>query len=230
MLDVGCGSGAWALDFAAKYPSAEVLGIDVTPPQNVKNAPSNCHFAKANMEQQWTFTARAESFDFIHARMLANGMRDWPGFFTQCFMHLRPGCWVEIPDVRAAGLSAKDGSDALVSPAIQWFELFQAAAVRTGIDAFANEKHTHRLREAGFVNVDGRLIEWLVGGASGKTEKERRIGDAHLGVIHDLITGVTESLLQYEPGVDPSEVQVLAEKAKEDLSQNQAQRKFYMHL
>ena len=87
-----------------------------------------------------------------------------------------------------------------------------------------------RLRGAGFFNVEEPPVEWLVGGASGTTEKERRIDDAHLGVMHTLITGVTQSLLQYEPGMDPSEVQALSERAKDDLSQNQAQRKFHMLL
>ena len=128
MLDVGCRSGAWTFDFAANYPLAEVLGIDLTPPQELKGAPSNCNFVKANMEHDWTFVAPGRGFDFIHARMLANGMHDWPKFFAQCFKYLRPGGWVEIPDIRAAGLATKDGSDAQTSPAMQWFTLFQSCS------------------------------------------------------------------------------------------------------
>jgi SAM-dependent methyltransferase len=33
ILDVGCGTGIWAIDAADKYPSAEVLGIDLSPLQ-----------------------------------------------------------------------------------------------------------------------------------------------------------------------------------------------------
>ena len=184
------------------------------------------------MEHDWTFLPPNDDkhFDFIYARMLANGMHDWPRFLAQCFKHLHPGGWLEIPDIRAAGLCAKNSSNPSDSPALQWFALFQSAAIRTGIDPYANDKHTRRLHEAGFVNVEERPVEWLVGGASGATEKERRIGDAHLGVIHTLIAGVTESLLCHEPGVDAGEVQALAERAKEDLSSNQAWRGFYMHL
>ena len=162
--------------------------------------------------------------------MLANGIHNWPLFFTRCYEHLQPGGWIEIPDVRVAGLDAKDGSTGNTSPAIRWFEMFQAAAVRTGIDPYANEKHTQRLREAGFVNIEAIPVEWLVGGAGGHTEKERRIGDIHLGVIHTLITGVTNSLLQHEPGVEPSEVQALAARAKEDLTENHAERGYFLHL
>jgi SAM-dependent methyltransferase len=33
ILDVGCGTGIWAIDMADKYPSADVLGIDLSPLQ-----------------------------------------------------------------------------------------------------------------------------------------------------------------------------------------------------
>jgi methylase of polypeptide subunit release factors len=33
VLDVGTGTGIWALDFAEQYPSAEVIGVDLSPIQ-----------------------------------------------------------------------------------------------------------------------------------------------------------------------------------------------------
>jgi len=230
VLDLGCGSGAWTLAVAAKYPAAQVLGVDLTPPQKPDCSPSNCRFEKANVEHEWTFVEESQTVDIIYARMLANGMHDWPKFFSQCFAHLHPGGWIEIPDVRVAGVSAKDGSSSRESPAIEWFELFRTAAAKTGVDPFANGKHSQRLRDAGFVNIRETPVEWLIGGEIGATAKEKYIGDVHLGVIHTLITGATESLLQYEPGADTYEVQALAARAKQDLIDNQGHRKFVLHL
>lgn len=31
ILDIGAGSGAWAMDMAERYPHAEVLGLDIVP-------------------------------------------------------------------------------------------------------------------------------------------------------------------------------------------------------
>ena len=132
-----------------------------------------------------------KNFDFIHARMLANEIKDRPKSFSRCFDHIQPGGWIGAPDVRVAGLSARDGSTAEVSSAIQWFEIFRNAAVKTGLDPYVNQKHTQRLHSAGFTNVRETPVEWLVWGQSALTEKERQIGDLHLGVVNTLIDGVT---------------------------------------
>ena len=215
---------------AAKYLSANILGVDLTPPTKIQGSPSNCSFVNANVEQDWTFVPPGKKFDLIYARMLANGMHDWPRFFTRCFEHLNPGGWLEIPDVRSGGVSARDGRGAKESPALQWFELFRSATVRTGIDPYANQKHTHRLRDAGFINIKETFPEWLVGGASATSNKEKQIGDIHLEVMCALITGATETLLQHEPGTDAQEVLALAGRAKEDLAKNQKEAGFFLHL
>lgn len=45
VLDVGCGTGIWSLDFADAHPSAEVNGIDFSPIQP-SWVPPNCHFVR----------------------------------------------------------------------------------------------------------------------------------------------------------------------------------------
>ena len=230
ILDVGCGSGAWTVDAATTYSTARVVGIDLTPPALSVQTPQNCTFLQADAELEWDFVKPGERFDFIYARMLANGMHDWPSFMARCYRYLEPGGWIEIPDIEAAGLTAKDNSRASPSPAVQWFSKFRAATVRSGIDAFANDKHTERLKESGFINIRGTPVRWLVGGASGTTEKDRLIGDILLSVVEALIRGVTESLLQYEPGIEPGAIHALASEAIEDLRSNQATRCFTMNL
>ena len=43
VLDVGTGTGIWATEFAQRYPSSRVLGIDLSDIQSA-NKPANCTF------------------------------------------------------------------------------------------------------------------------------------------------------------------------------------------
>ncbi|KAG8862609.1 hypothetical protein FRB96_001168 [Tulasnella sp. 330] len=45
ILDIGTGSGSWALAMARKYPHAEVIGLDLVPPLvALSKIPDNCRF------------------------------------------------------------------------------------------------------------------------------------------------------------------------------------------
>ena len=162
--------------------------------------------------------------------MLGNGIHDWPAFYARSYAFLKPGGWIEIPDVWPAGMDVRNRKDIDTSPVWQWFELFRAAVICKGIDLLANAKHTARLRDAGFINVKGKEVEWAVGGKSGGTEKERRIGEAHLGIMQTLIQGVTDSLLQHEVGMEKEKLEQLAKRAREELESDVGERGFFLHL
>jgi cyclopropane fatty-acyl-phospholipid synthase-like methyltransferase len=54
ILDIGTGTGIWAIDMADTYPAAEVIGTDLSPIQPVW-IPPNCRFEVDDAEQEWTF-------------------------------------------------------------------------------------------------------------------------------------------------------------------------------
>ncbi|KAF8453205.1 S-adenosyl-L-methionine-dependent methyltransferase [Kalaharituber pfeilii] len=53
ILDVGTGTGIWAIDNADTYPSAEIVGIDLSP--KLLSAPPKCRFEIDDTEQTWTY-------------------------------------------------------------------------------------------------------------------------------------------------------------------------------
>jgi ubiquinone/menaquinone biosynthesis C-methylase UbiE len=82
ILDVGTGTGLWALDMADQYPESEITGVDLSPIQPGW-VPSNVQFLVDDVEQEWIF--EPESFDYIHLRNLLPGIRNWPRLFQQCY-------------------------------------------------------------------------------------------------------------------------------------------------
>jgi ubiquinone/menaquinone biosynthesis C-methylase UbiE len=87
ILDVGTGTGIWALDVADTYPAAEVIGTDLSPVQPSWVAP-NCKFEIDDAEQTWTYAA--DSFDFIHLRNIAQGISAWPKLLQEVFRCVHP--------------------------------------------------------------------------------------------------------------------------------------------
>jgi len=69
VIDLGTGTGKWAIEFADLHPSADVTGTDLSPIQPI-SLPPNCQFIVDNVEDEWVYN---EPFDYIHSRMLCLG-------------------------------------------------------------------------------------------------------------------------------------------------------------
>ncbi|KAF6803339.1 methyltransferase domain-containing protein [Colletotrichum sojae] len=110
VLDVGTGTGIWAIDFADKHPEAEVYGVDLSAVQSAL-IPSNVYFEVDDIEERWIFS---RPFDYIHSRMMTGSIRDWPTYLRNCYDNLSPGGYLELNDIDAIPTSdARDFVDSL---------------------------------------------------------------------------------------------------------------------
>lgn len=94
MLDVGTGTGIWAIEMADEFPAAIVHGTDISPIQP-EWVPPNCQFYIDDVESPWIFK---QPFDYIHGRSLGGVIGDWKKFHAEAFKHIKPGGWFEIQD------------------------------------------------------------------------------------------------------------------------------------
>ncbi|KAF8446672.1 S-adenosyl-L-methionine-dependent methyltransferase [Kalaharituber pfeilii] len=132
ILDVGTGTGIWAIDMADMYPSAEVLGTDLSPIQP-KWVPPTCRFEVDDAEQDWVYAD--ESFDFIHIRNLAQAFTDWDKVMAQVWRCIKPGGWVELAELGCECL-CDDGS---VRPEIKRY--FSKLTEASGFRKVASETY-----------------------------------------------------------------------------------------
>ncbi|KAJ5306712.1 hypothetical protein N7508_005727 [Penicillium antarcticum] len=150
VLDVGTGTGIWAIDFADTFPNAEVIGTDLSPIQP-SWVPPNLQFVVDDAESQWLYSAK-RPFDFIHVRDLGGAITDWPRLIQQSYEHLRPGGWLELQEFEVT-LRADDDSMHLAPTLCEFIRHLQAASEAFGRPMNIAEGHRQRLVEAGFEDV-----------------------------------------------------------------------------
>ena len=155
ILDLGTGTGIWALDVADMYPSAQVIGVDIAPIQP-KWIASNCQFEIDDVEETWTY--KHNSFDFIHFRDPLYVVRNWPRLMEQCYTHTKPGGWCELACIYPVPM-CDDGT----MPADSGFKVicdkFIEASYLFGAPADCPLRFSEYLRNAGFINVAEHIFK-----------------------------------------------------------------------
>ncbi|KAF5875348.1 putative glucose sequence protein [Botrytis fragariae] len=128
VLDLGTETGAWSIDFADAYPSAEVVEIDIAPIQSTC-APPNCQFQVDDITQPWTW--KKDTFDFVFARDILSLVRNWLNLISQCYDHIKPGGWIEFQLIHGV-LGCDDDTLPLESKFREHDKHIRAAAVAFG--------------------------------------------------------------------------------------------------
>ncbi|KAG8927373.1 hypothetical protein FRC01_007569 [Tulasnella sp. 417] len=91
ILDLGTGSGKWAVDMAKEFPQAEVIGLDLAPVHPSEKPPSNCRFILGDCNTCLNDPSYEGAFDMIQARCIVNGVLNYSNFIRHIWKALRPG-------------------------------------------------------------------------------------------------------------------------------------------
>jgi len=165
ILDVGCGTGRWALEMGALFPQANIVGIDLHPPKHADSTASagrsdNFTFIQGNILNGLPFADA--SFDFVHMRLMLFSIpaADWPTVLQELVRVTRVGGWVE---------SVETGAHQRCGPAMELLVAWINQMTRQhGIDATLGPQVGEMLGALGLTQQVRRTIELPVGRHGGR--------------------------------------------------------------
>jgi SAM-dependent methyltransferase len=212
ILDLGTGSGIWAIEAADQYETATVTGVDIAATQPTW-VPPNCQFEVLDIEDEWVFPQN--TFDFIHARELIMAIRDWDRLFRQAYDHLRPGAYLEVGGTYPTPRS-DDNTLAADSFLKEVERLFFEMADAMGTSLHAPTLWKAQLERAGFVDTRERIFKI----PQGIWPRDRRLKEIGAFENYSLTNGLDAYLLRGYTAIlggDPNVLQIIIAGTKSEL-------------
>ncbi len=158
ILDVGCGTGRWAIEMAAQFPQANVIGLDLIVPEGIEtiahglqHQPDNVVFLEGNVLNGLPFADA--SFDLVYMRLLFGAIpaAAWPQVVSELVRVTRPGGWVESLET----LPILDEEGSVFKTFCEWLS---EALTRQGFEPLIALKMPALMRARGLVRVTTREI------------------------------------------------------------------------
>ncbi|KAF5551089.1 methyltransferase [Fusarium napiforme] len=186
VLDVGTGTGIWAIDFADEHPSVEVIGTDLSPIQP-SWVPPNVKFELEDATKDWSWPEN--HFDLVHVRFLMGAIVDWGTLFKEASHCCKPGGFVESGEINPTFYS-DDGSIDDVEALQTWNRLVIESGKGFGRSFTNIENDVGLFRDAGLVDVQSFDFKVPIGGWP-KDEKMRKVGQFLRASIENDLEGYT---------------------------------------
>jgi len=210
VLDIGTGTGIWAIDYASEHPEAEVIGVDVSPIQP-NFVPPNVQFEIDDMEKEWTFT---KNFDFIYSRMMTGAISNWVAYIERCFANTNPGGYLEIVDITQPPDYIDDSGKG--TALTQWGELMLEASFKLSIPLNSVKGVKKIMEDAGYVDVVEKKYKWPMNKWPAE-KKMKEIGMwAHEASVSNL-SGMSTALYTRGLGWSAEEVEVFLAGVRNDM-------------
>ncbi|KAL5593467.1 hypothetical protein FOBRF1_012569 [Fusarium oxysporum] len=170
VLDIGTGTGIWAIQFGDEHPSATVVGNDLSPIQP-DWVPPNVKFIVDDVEAEWV---EPIPYDYIHCRYMAGSIKDWPRLLRQAYANLKPGGWIELQET-ANTLYSEDDSIKPDNALVQMMDHLKLACDKIGRTMDPAPSFQQWAKEAGFASVKEERFKLPIGPWP-KDERLKEIG------------------------------------------------------
>ncbi|ETN45780.1 uncharacterized protein HMPREF1541_09613 [Cyphellophora europaea CBS 101466] len=224
ILDIGTGTGIWAIEMGDLYPSAQILGNDLSPVQP-SSVPPNVSFEVDDIESDWAYNA---PFDYIHSRSMAGSLKDWPRLMRQAFQHTKPGGWVEFQDFEMHWYT-QQGEFKPGCLLDKWCQEAIEAFQRAGLEPEPGPKLKQWVEDAGFVNIHHELLPIPIGPWP-KDKALKEIGTFDIVQFLENMEGLSMRIFTTLANYTPEEVLALCAKLREELRNPRLQAMHDLHV
>ncbi|KAI8158318.1 Secondary metabolism regulator LAE1 [Colletotrichum sp. SAR 10_70] len=222
VLDIGTGSGIWAIDFGDEHPESEVIGVDLSVVQ-AGFLPPNVTFEVDDIEEPWAFS---NGFDYIHSRMMTGSISDWDQYLQKCYDNLNPGGYLELNDIDAVPLS-DDGTLTEDTNLMKSVRLWHEGLAGLGRHFQEFSRFKDALAKVGFEDVHIKRYRWPTNGWP-KDKKHKELGIWNLENIAPHWDGFIMAPLTRALGWTKEDVLALGKDARRDFADRSIHAYFNM--
>ncbi|KAJ9150561.1 S-adenosyl-L-methionine-dependent methyltransferase [Coniochaeta hoffmannii] len=211
VLDIGTGTGIWAMCMGDEFPNAEILANDLSAVQP-NWVPPNVKFEIDDVESPWLHNI---PFDYIFCRYMAACIKDWPRLVGNIYDNLVPGGWAEFQDFDLQYYS-EDGSLTEEHDTKKWIDTLLSAARKIGRDPCPGVSLEKWVRDAGFTEVVHQRFRFPIGPWP-KDPKLKEIGMFNISQVLQGLEGFSLRLFCDVLGWQQEEILVLTSKVRKEL-------------
>ncbi|CAK7215832.1 hypothetical protein SBRCBS47491_002617 [Sporothrix bragantina] len=226
ILDIGTGTGIWAVEMGDKFPDTQILGTDLSPIQP-EWLPENVRFMIDDCEADWE---NGSDWDYVHMRQMVGLITKPDEVVKTIYQHLKPGGWIEIQELHAypfcddGTMNEEEGED----PVAGFYDMLREALDIRGMNHDKARAMRKPLERAGFTNIS--LIKKKVPiGPWAKDKTLRLIGNYCKTAILDVLPTVMARPMD-ELDLTPVAKQVWAAKVRQSLEDTSIHRHFHFYF
>ncbi|CAG8949092.1 hypothetical protein HYFRA_00002221 [Hymenoscyphus fraxineus] len=235
ILDVGTGTGIWAIDiidqllaFGVPPEKLYAIGCDLVPcqPQSI---PPGLSFRQMDFESPWTGLG-LEDWDLIHMRMLNGSVANWPEMYNKAYQLLKPGIGhIELVELDMQP-RCDDGTLPHDSPLIVWTRSLLQATEEYSKPLAYNVNTGPQLQQQGFEDIKHEIKRVPLSPWDTQDMQQREIGRWFNLCLTESLEPLTLAPMIRVRSWTRADVERLTQDARVDICSRRIHVYFEMHI